>query len=37
MNLVESIKEWKDKEFKFLGVYAKNNLEYFIMDIGSCM
>ena len=37
MNLVEPINEWNDKEFKFLGIYSKNNLEYFIMDIGSCM
>ena len=37
MNLVEPITEWNNREFKFLGVYSKNNLEYFIMDIGSCM
>lgn len=37
MNLVEPINEWNNKEFKFLGVYSKNNLEYFIIDIGSCI
>ena len=37
MNLVENINEWNNMNFRFIGIYSKNNLEYFINDIGCCL
>ena len=34
LNLVSEINEWNNKSLKFCGIYAKNCLEYYLLDIG---
>lgn len=37
LNLIENINEWNNYELKFIGIYSKNSLNYFLTDIGCCI
>ena len=37
LNLVENINEWNNMDLKFIGIYSKNCINYFLTDIGCCL
>ena len=37
LNLAKEINEWKNYKLRFVGIYSKNTLNYFLSDIGSCL
>ena len=37
LGLIEEINEWKNMNFKFGGIYAKNSINYFLSDIAMCI
>lgn len=37
LKLVKEINEWRNYALKFVGIYSKNTINYFLADIGSCI
>ena len=37
LGLINEICEWNDMNFKFMGMYGKNTLNYFLSDIALCI